>query len=511
MPPAQSIPFWQSLTVSSTKSLGIVAIIALVVLYSLPWLHKQRLLASIPAIGPTNPISFYRFRTSTFHANARAIVEEAARKHRIFRVPQVYGWHIVVSEKQYIDDLRKAPDDYATFSDAMEEMMLVRYLLGPTLNKNHYTTEIIKHQLARNLPNLFPDIREETLVAVENKIPLTEDWIKLPAYGIVVQIIAQITNRILVGVPLCRNKDFLNLNIGFTMEVNTGKRKLQQYPDLLRPLVAKYFTSVPQRIEQALQFLRPFIEEKEQKLKDYGKDYPDKAETFLSWIVDEAQGEERSPIKLTNRILMLNFGAIHTSSSTFTHALYELAARPQYIPALREEVETVVKRYGWSKMALIHMNKLDSLFKETQRLNGHGCLSVTRMALKEFIFSDGTRIPKGTIMSAASAIPHLNDEVYPDPKTFDPFRFAKIREKEGQGTSNQFVATNNDYLAFGHGKHACPGRFFAANELKLMMAHIISTYDIKLEQDGVKPPNQWFGLSCMPNPRGSILFRRRRD
>ncbi|KIJ26788.1 hypothetical protein M422DRAFT_191786 [Sphaerobolus stellatus SS14] len=287
---------------------------------------------------------------------------------------------------------------------------------------------------------------------------------------------------------------------------------LSQLPEMLRPtLVAKYFTSVPQRSEQALQFLRSFIEEKEQKLKDYGKDYPDKTETFLSWIVDEAQGEERSPIKLTNRILMLNFGAIHTGSSTFTHALYELSARPQYIPALREEVETVVKRYGLSKMGLIHMNKLDSLFKETLRLNGHGCLSVTRMALKEFTFSDGTRIPKGTIMSAASAIPHLNDEVYPDPKTFDPFRFAKIREKEGQGTSNQFVATNNDYLASGHGKHACPGRLFAANELKLMMAHIISIYDIKLEQNGVKPPNQWFGLSCMPNPHGSILFRRRRN
>ena len=41
------------------------------------------------------------------------------------------------------------------------------------------------------------------------------------------------------------------------------------------------------------------------------------------------------------------------------------------------------------------------------------------------------------------------------------------------------------------------------------MAHIILTYDIKLEEDGVKPPNMGFGGANMPNPSGSVLFRRR--
>jgi len=56
--------------------------------------------------------------------------------------------------------------------------------------------------------------------------------------------------------------------------------------------------------------------------------------------------------------------------------------------------------------------------------------------------------------------------------------------------------------------HPSPGRFFAANEVKAMMAHFILNYDFKLEQ-GVKPPDQWFGTSCLPNTQAPILFRRR--
>jgi cytochrome P450 len=81
-------------------------------------------------------------------------------------------------------------------------------------------------------------------------------------------------------------------------------------------------------------------------------------------------------------------------------------------------------------------------------------VSLTRIALKDFTFHDGTVVPKGSLVSAASITRHLNDDIYPNAHQFDGFRFAKIREAEGQGTTNQFVATSNDYIAFGHGKHA---------------------------------------------------------
>ena len=56
-----------------------------------------------------------------------------------------------------------------------------------------------------------------------------------------------------------------------------------------------------------------------------------------------------------------------------------------------------------------------------------------------------------------------------------------------------------------------PGRFFAANELKAMMAHIVMNYDVKFEHEGVRPPNKWYGLSLGPDPTAKVLFRKREN
>lgn len=58
---------------------------------------------------------------------------------------------------------------------------------------------------------------------------------------------------------------------------------------------------------------------------------------------------------------------------SFTHALYFLAANPQYLQPLRDEADAVVRREGWSKAALGHMRRVDSFLKETQRHTGLGC------------------------------------------------------------------------------------------------------------------------------------------
>jgi cytochrome P450 len=77
-----------------------------------------------------------------------------------------------------------------------------------------------------------------------------------------------------------------------------------------------------------------------------------------------------------------------------------------------------------------------------------------RLALRDHTFSDGTRVPKGAFVSAVSTPRHLDDEVYPDAKTFQGFRFSDMRDEEGEGAKNQLVATSLDFLPFGHGRHA---------------------------------------------------------
>ena len=45
---------------------------------------------------------------------------------------------------------------------------------------------------------------------------------------------------------------------------------------------------------------------------------------------------------------------------------------------------------------------------------------------------------------------------------------------------------NEDSLAFGLGKQACPARFLAVNQMKLMLGKLLTGWDITLEKGGQK-------------------------
>lgn len=59
-----------------------------------------------------------------------------------------------------------------------------------------------------------------------------------------------------------------------------------------------------------------------------------------------------------------------THFQSFTHSIFDLAARPEYQQPLRDEIESVVADEGWTKAAMGKMWKLDSFLRESQRYNG---------------------------------------------------------------------------------------------------------------------------------------------
>ncbi|KIJ05875.1 hypothetical protein PAXINDRAFT_92824, partial [Paxillus involutus ATCC 200175] len=379
--------------------------------------------------------------------------------------------------------------------------------LGHDVHHNPYHVAIIRSQLTRNLGNLFPDIRDEIVIAFEETLDLqANEWKSVPAFQTVQEVVCRTTNRVFVGLPLCRNSDWIDLTNRFTLDVIKGGVMIALFPKVLAPLVARFMTSVPGTARRAMKHLSPIIEERRSHLGlEYGKDGADKPNDFLSWLMNHPEASDSSIKDLTLRILSLNFAAIHS----FTQALYNLAANPQYMKPLREEVESIVETDGWSKGALMRMRKIDSFLKESQRTEGMACVSLTRKVMKDFTFSDGTVVPKGTILVAASQATHLDDSIYNNAGTFDPFRFADLREEDGEGAKHSYASNNPQYLAFGHGKHACPGRFFASNELKAMLAHVVLSYDIKLEDTDTRPRSVHIGINIVAHPTAKVMFRKR--
>ena len=132
-----------------------------------------------------------------------------------------------------------------------------------------------------------------------------------------------------------------------------------------------------------------------------------------------------------------------------------------------------------------------------------------RVARQPFTFSDGTYIPEGTHLSVAVQATHLDDANYTDPYIFSPFRFTHTMDGQTKTSRLDMATTHADFVAFGHGRHACPGRFFAAETLKLTLAHIAMNYDVKLE--GGHPKSTWVLSTCIPSTTGEVLFRKRKE
>jgi cytochrome P450 len=118
-----------------------------------------------------------------------------------------------------------------------------------------------------------------------------------------------------------------------------------------------------------------------------------------------------------------------------------------------------------------------------------------RMATERVVLSDGTVIPKGqSILVDSSKM--WDSKVHPaSPDRWDGYRFLRMREDPKKRDIAPLTTTSPEQFAFGYGVHACPGRFFAGNEIKIALAAILLKYEVKFEE-GQTPRAFDHGFTC---------------
>lgn len=132
-----------------------------------------------------------------------------------------------------------------------------------------------------------------------------------------------------------------------------------------------------------------------------------------------------------------------------------------------------------------------------------------REVTKPVTLSNGLELPEGSRI-AVSCHRMRDSSVYLDPNRFDGNRYLRMRESLGAGNDGaaHFVSTSPEHLGFGHGQHACPGRFFAANEVKIILCHLLLKYDWRLAAEA-RPNSVNFGFTIEVDPKAKIEIRRR--
>ncbi|KAI6024243.1 cytochrome P450 [Pisolithus marmoratus] len=470
---------------------------------AVPLFSRTRKLNAIPTVGSTN--SWWSAIKNL--KGTSGVIQDGYNeyKNEPFKIPMLYNWIVVISGSKLLDEVRMAPDDQLSAVEGTNDFFKFAFTMGHRVANEPYHFAIIKTQLNRKLLTLYPIIEDEVSVALGEIFSSQDDeWKPVVVLEATRKVVSRASNRIFVGLPLCRDPDWLEFGLQYAVDAMVSAAKMDLFPRFMWPLIAIFVTSTRNQVGRAVDFLGPIIRER-QKVANHVRsgEVVNVPDDFLQWLIDN--GTENTEWEITQRMLSMVFASVHS----LMHAIYNLAAHPENLTPLREEVDTVIRQDGWTKAAIDKMYKIDSFLKESQRLGGLSSLVMLRKVLKDFTFSDGRVVPRGCYITAPSCAIHRDEEYYDKPDSFDALRFTRLRNDEND-TKQQLVSLNSNFLAFGHGKHACPGRFAAAVIQKTILAHIVSSYDLKLD---VNSPTSCktteFGIFINPDPTTTILLRKR--
>ncbi|CAK7205839.1 hypothetical protein SEUCBS139899_008618 [Sporothrix eucalyptigena] len=420
-----------------------------------------------------------------------------------------------------------------------------------------FHTRVVHRNLARHLPGLLPAIEDEVVMAVDaafGGVDGDDEWRTLKLWDAWLAMVPQITNLLLVGPDACRNQPLLSTFVKFADTVVTNSFLLNMFPKLLHPLVGR-LASIPNRRlwRKAHSFIEPLIRERVRVMTESPSDGQGEKtpvnEDYITWHIRMALAEGRTaeldPVAISKRLLPIEFAAIHTTVLTGFFVIVDLlTSDPAYLEGIREEVRSVresdpeVAASGhWTKPALARLWRTDSAIRESMRFSNFATSLIKRKVIAPNGITnsaEGWHVPYGGLLMLDLAGTHHDPDLYAKPDQYDAFRYARQREAyeaaaaaaaapDGTETNKApeqiaaeamrglklgMVTTSDSHMAFGHGRHACPGRFFVAHELKMILAHFLTNYDIKPLES--KPKSLWIGQTIIPPLDVKVEVRRRK-
>ncbi|PPJ58923.1 hypothetical protein CBER1_11522 [Cercospora berteroae] len=455
----------------------------------------------------------WRSAASDFQMRLQEVVENGEKvPGGIFQVKAGAGYKVVLPNS-FAHELRNNPD--LAFDQAVENDFHT-HLPGfdgmkESSRRDGLMADIVRIKLTQALGLLTTDLVDETDYATKLWLGHKDDWTNTVLKPGALDVITRVSSRIFGGKELARDEEWLEITKNYTIYTFQAAYRLHEWPKVLRPIANWFFENdaktARQYVAEARRLVTPQVE-KRLKARDEAiasgvssKALPD----VFSWALDVAKGR---PINFAETQLALSMAAIHTSTELTMRVMTMLCNHPEVIEPLREEMTTVLKQDGWAKTSLYKMKLLDSFIKECQRFSQMAIASMHRYVTKPITLSNGTTLPTGSCILVLDNGTQ-NPEYYTSPEKFDAWQYLKMRQRSGEENQHQLVTTGPDNLGFGHGQHACPGRFFASNEIKIVLCYLLIQYDWRFEPGKSALPDIPFEHVLNANPETVVQYKSR--
>lgn len=395
-------------------------------------------------------------------------LEKYAQEYGDFYTSKFAGFptQVVISNPQAIQEIFTA--DSKTFNSAQGNEVL-RPLLGDyslTLHDGNY------HQQQRKL--LLPSFHGE----------------RMKAYGdTICEITQQVINQLQVGQIFSAREAMQQISLRVILRSIFGLDEGQRYYKLrelmgelidtigsplkssfiLLPVLQKDFGSwspwgkfIRQK-QQINELLNAEIRERKAANNFSGEDIL----TLMMSARDEA-GQPMTEAELRDELMTLLFAGHETTATALAWALYWIHYHPQVKEKLLNELNSLGDNPDL--MTISKLPYLNAVCCETLRIYPVVLFTFPRV-VQVPIKIMGYEFHPGTILSPCIYLVHHREDLYPQSKEFKPERFLE----------RQF--SPYEFFPFGGGNRRCIGMAFALFEMKLVLATILQSTELKLAEN----------------------------
>uniref|UniRef100_U9V1D7 Cytochrome P450 n=1 Tax=Rhizophagus irregularis (strain DAOM 181602 / DAOM 197198 / MUCL 43194) TaxID=747089 RepID=U9V1D7_RHIID len=249
--------------------------------------------------------------------------------------------------------------------------------------------------------------------------------------------------------------------------------------------------------------ITPVIEKRLREMKESGDNYVSPIDILQRYTELLHKDYTIDIDVVTDNMIISIFASVHKTSNFLTFCLHELVNNPQFLKEILEEQKQLYKsneKSYYSTEQIARMEKLDSFIKETLRVNVNNVALQHKTLSSYFTFSNGYQVPKGRLVNIRLGEVHFDKEL--QSQTADEFNAFRYLKKNSPATR-----ADNSFLTFGLGKHTCPGRHFAVNEIKVALHYLLLNYDIKKStSEKIKP--KIYGSFKFPSDEGLIFEKK---
>ncbi|GJJ75559.1 hypothetical protein EMPS_07917 [Entomortierella parvispora] len=412
-------------------------------------------------------------------------------------------------------------NDNFSFSDAIDDMTGIRAFTQSVVKSNGDPDNTLAHEMIRdnispNLPLFTPRIVDLLESILDNKLGYCEAKLVKNPLLIIQEMVASAMANVFMGPEVAKDPKVIETFSQCTYDfakILEGTRTKASWNAFFnrRKYGNKMLNPMHHHVQVLVTAAAPVILERRRQ----------EAEALAKHEAGDTMAHYERPLDVLQKfldnfdkyhfvdledvcghILMLVLASVHTTSDTSTNLCYYLAAFPECMEPLLEEQNEVLdqmtqereklrqdqmdkdevqsmddfkgtdldpaKDREFSAQALKKMVKMDSFVREIFRYRTER-LSLVHTARKRVMLSNGMYISEGAKVIINNHSVHQNMEMQgEDVSDFRPWRFV--------GKTKNATKAATDYLPFGMGKHACPGRFLAIQQLKTVGSLMISKY-----------------------------------